>query len=112
MPRWPSASSAGWCACARLRLITVRDRELIEAPASGHRWTSDWAEALHDAAPEADGMIWMARRVADRPAMVLFGDRIAAGELTVTSAPLPLWHGAGLELVEDAAMRADITLLL
>jgi RES domain len=95
-----------------LRLITVRDRGLIEAPASGHRSTSDWAQALHDDAPEADGMIWMARRVADRPAMVLFGDRITADGLHVTSASLPLWHGAGLELVEEAAMRADIALLL
>ena len=95
-----------------LRLITVRERDLIEAPASGYRSTSDWAEALHDAAPDADGLIWMARRGTDRPAMVLFGDRIAAGELTVTGAPLPLWHGAGLELVEDAAMQAEITLLL
>jgi hypothetical protein len=95
-----------------LRLITVRDRELIEAPASGHRSTSDWAEALHDAAPDADGLIWMARRGTDRAAMVLFGDRIATGELTVTSPPMPLWHGPGLELVEDAAMRADIALLL
>jgi hypothetical protein len=95
-----------------LRLITVRDRELIEAPASGYRSTSDRAEALHDAAPEADGLIWAARRVAERPAMVLFGDRIEAGELRVTSPPTALWHGAGLELVEEAAMRADIALLL
>ncbi len=95
-----------------LRLITVRDRELIEAPASGYRSTADWAEALHDAAPEADGLIWMARRGSDRPAMVLFGDRIAAGELTVTSPPMALWHGPGLELVEEAAMRAEIALLL
>jgi hypothetical protein len=44
--------------------------------------------------------------------MVLFGDRVRPGELTVTSSSLPLWRGAGLELVEDAAMRADIGLLL
>jgi hypothetical protein len=95
-----------------LRLITVRDRELIEASASGYRSTADRAEALHDAARKADGLIWMARRGNDRPAMVLFGDRIAAGELTVTSPPMALWHGPGLELVEEAAMRAEIALLL
>ena len=44
----------------------------------------------------------MARRVAERPAMVLFGDRIAAGELTVLGrAARRSWHGAGLDLVED-----------
>ena len=38
----------------------------------------------------------MARRFTGRPALMLFGD----GELTVTSAPVPLWYGSGLELVE------------
>jgi hypothetical protein len=95
-----------------LRLITLRDRELIEAPASAYAWTAAWGAALHAATPEADGMIWMARRPTYRPVMVLFGDRIAAGELTVTTAPIPLWHGPGLELAEQAAMRADIALLL
>jgi hypothetical protein len=95
-----------------LRLIMLLDRQLIEAPASAYPWTAERAATLHAATPEADGMIWMARRVSSHPAMVLFGDRIAAGELTVTSAPTPLWHGRGLELVEQAAMRADIALLL
>lgn len=95
-----------------LRLITLGDRELIEAPASAYAWTAEAAAALHDAAPEADGMIWLARRNADQPALVLFGDRIAAGELIVTREPMALWHGPGLELVEDAAMRVDIALLL
>ena len=30
----------------------------------------------------------------------------------MTSRPLPLWYGPGLELVEDAAMRSDVALLL
>ncbi len=95
-----------------LRLLTIRDRELIEAPASAYRWTEDWGAALHAAAPRAHGMIWLGRRLADRPALVLFGDRLGAGELTATVEPEPLWHGPGLELVERAAMRAEITLLL
>jgi hypothetical protein len=74
--------------------------------------TADWAEATHAAAPDADGMIWMARRCTDRPAMVLFGDRIAAGDLSVTSPSMPLWYGRGLELVEEAAMRVGIALLV
>jgi hypothetical protein len=99
-------------ATRELRLVTLDNRELIEAPASAYTWTADWAAAMHAAAPGADGLIWMARRCTGRPAMVLFGDRVTAGELTVTSEPLPLWHGRGLELVEEAAMRADIALLL
>ena len=95
-----------------LRLITVRDRELIEAPASAYPWTAEWGAALHAAAPDADGMVWLGRRLGGRPAMVLFGDRIADGELTVMSGPAPLWQGPGLELAERAAMRVDIALLL
>jgi hypothetical protein len=95
-----------------LRLITLRDHELIEAPATAYASTADWAAEQHAAAPEADGMVWLERRIAGRPAMVLFGDRIAAGELVVTSAPTPLWYGPGLELAEHAAMRAGIALLL
>ena len=54
----------------------------------------------------------MARRFTGRPALMLFGDRVSEGALTVNSAPVPLWYGAGLELVEQAAMRSDIALLL
>ena len=57
-------------------------------------------------------MVWLGRRLGGRPAMVLFGDRIAEAELTVMSAPAPLWQGPGLELAERAAMRMDIALLL
>ncbi len=95
-----------------LKRLGVTHGELIEAPASAYPWTAEWGAALHAAASDADGIVWMARRFTGRPALILFGDRVGGGELSVTSAPVPLWYGAGLELVEQAAMRSDIALLL
>jgi hypothetical protein len=95
-----------------LQRIGVTHGELIEAPASAYPWTAEWGAALHAAAPEADGLVWMARRFTGRPALILFGDRITHGALEVVATPTPLWYGAGLEHVEHTAMRADIALLL
>jgi hypothetical protein len=95
-----------------LKRLGVTHGELIEAPASAYPWAAEWGDALRAAAPAADGIVWMARRFTGRPALILFGDRVGGGELSVTSAAVPLWYGPGLELVEQAAMRADIALLL
>ena len=95
-----------------LQRLGITHGELIEAPASAYAWTADWARALHAAAPDADGLTWMARRFTGRPALMLFGDRVSADELAVTHDPLALWHGDGLARVELAAQQAGIALLL
>jgi RES domain len=95
-----------------LQRLGVSHGELIEAPAAAYPWTAEWGRALHAAAPEADGMVWMARRFTGRPALILFGDRIGSDELTVIEPPLALWHGDGLDLIEQAAQQAGIALLL
>lgn len=95
-----------------LQRLGVTHGQLIEPPASAYAWTAEWGEALHAADPSADGLVWMSRRFTGRPAYMLFGDRITDADLTTTADPLPLWHGPGLELIEEAAMRADIALLL
>jgi len=93
-----------------LRLIALDDRALVDAPASDYRTTADAAEALHDTAPDADGIAWASRRFPAHDAFVLFGDRV--GVLHVVDGPLALDHGPGLELAEDVAMRAGVGLLL
>jgi hypothetical protein len=95
-----------------LQRLGITHGELIEPPASAYAWTAEWGRALHAASPEADGLLWMSRRFTGRAALMLFGDRVASADLAATDPPLNLWHGAGLELVEHAAMRADIALLL
>ena len=92
-----------------LRLIALDDRALVDAPASAYRTTADAAEALHDATPDADGIVWASRRFPAHDAFVLFGDRV--GVLHVVDGPLALDHGPGLDLAEDVAMRAGVGLL-
>ena len=62
-----------------LKRLGVTHGELIEAPASAYAWTAEWGAALHAAAPDADGIVWMARRFTGRPALILFGDRVGDG---------------------------------
>jgi hypothetical protein len=73
-----------------LQRLGVTHGELIEAPASAYRWTAEWAQTLHEARLDADGMVWMARRFTGRPALILFGDRVGSDELAITHRPVPL----------------------
>ena len=95
-----------------LQRLGVTHGELIESGPTAYTWTATWGQALHAAAPDADGLTWMARRFTGRPSLMLFGDRITADEFTATGAPLELWHGPGLQFVERAAQQSDIALLL
>jgi hypothetical protein len=87
----------------RLAATNLTDTEAREYPN-----TVPWAKALHDAFPDADGLLWMSRRFNAAEALVLFGSRVAPGDLAITSPPLPLAIGPGREKVDDAANRADI----
>jgi len=97
-------------ATRELRLITLSDPSLVEAPASDYAHTAEVAERLHHDLPAADGIAWASRHFPAQRALVLFGDRIA--DLIAISRPLALDHGAGLLLAEEVAMRADVGLLL
>jgi hypothetical protein len=94
-----------------LQRLGITHNDLIESPASAYGWTAEWSQALHAACPDADGMVWMARRFTGRPALILFGDRVGPHDITVLTPARELWLGAGLELVEDCAQRAAIALL-
>lgn len=64
-----------------LRTLKTRATQLTDTNASEYPQTVKWAEAAHAAG--FDGIVWMsARRNTDR-AYVLFGDRVAAGDLMV-----------------------------
>lgn len=96
-----------------LQQLGVTHGELIETPAAAYGWTARWAQALYDADPLADGLVWMSRRFTGRRAVMLWQgrDRIEPGDLTVTAPARPLWEGSGRQLVMEAAQRADIRLI-
>jgi RES domain len=89
----------------------LRPEDLTTTPASEYPQTIGWAQALHAAFADLDGLLWMSKQFNAAKALVLFGDRVAPGDLTVVAPPLPLSIGPGRAMVDDAANRAGITII-
>jgi len=87
-------------------------RELIESEADRYPQLAVWGQALHDCPAQPDGILWRSRHYDDSYACLLFGDRISRRELELVAPPLPLALGHGLELVQQLAEDADITLVV
>jgi len=94
-----------------LRRLQIRSENLTDTEADEYPRTIAWAQALHAALPGVDGLLWMSRQFNAAQALVLFGDRVAAGDLVVTKPPLLLSVGRGRSLVDRAANAAGITLV-
>ena len=85
--------------------------QLIESEADCYPQLAAWGQALHDSSVRPDGLLWRSRQYDDSYACVLFGDRVRRVDLGVVKPSLPLALGHGLELVEEIAEEAGITLL-
>ncbi len=94
-----------------LRRIGVRRRDLIDGGPGTYADTVAWASALHDCPAEPDGLLWMSRQDDTVQAVVLFGDRVDSGDLSATSGPIALSSSPGLDLVDEAANDAGITVI-
>lgn len=94
-----------------LMRLKVSRTELIESAARQYSRTVAWAAALHAAVKEADGMIWVSRKLDTSFSLVLFGDRVRRGDLEVIEPPVPLFLGAGFAEVQRVAELAGITIL-
>ncbi|HYG91327.1 MAG TPA: RES family NAD+ phosphorylase [Azospirillum sp.] len=55
---------------------------LIDTPATQYAATARWAEAVHRACPDVDGLEWTSHRCDDGKAYLLFGDRVREAALT------------------------------
>jgi hypothetical protein len=94
--------------------------ELIETDADTYTETVRWAEhAHHHGAADGhllDGLIWHSRRAAQGVdtrdlAVVLFGDRVARGDLRISAAPVPLVAATGIDELDAVANRLGVTLV-
>lgn len=100
-------SYARLCARRRLRLAILHDphvgrlgvgaAELGAGRPSEYPWTAAWAQAIHDDAPDLDGLIWVARHhnILRNGAFMLFGDRVGGGVLRIEGRSRPLVSGVG-----------------
>lgn len=80
--------------------------------------TRQWAHALHDSAPTADGLWWTSRQADQHDAILLFGRHrgrrggVARTELSVVVPPVPFIAPEGFEQLCAAATQLDICVLL
>lgn len=52
--------------------------------------TRKWAVHIWQSVPTAKGLLWMSRRENECAVIMLFGDRIPAGAVSVTDTPKPI----------------------
>jgi hypothetical protein len=92
--------------------LAVSRSSLIESEADCYPKLAAWGQALHDCPAHPDGLLWRSRQYDDEYACLLFGDRLARRYLEIVAPSLPLAVGRGLELVQEAAEEAEITLIV
>lgn len=66
-----------------LKAWGVSRTDLIETPKATYGLTARWAEAIHRARPEIDGLIWTSRQCDPDLCIVLFGDRLDEADFDV-----------------------------
>jgi hypothetical protein len=91
--------------------LNVGRAQLIESEADRYPELAAWGQALHGSPVAPDGLLWRSRHYDDSYACLLFGDRVGRRELEVVAPSIPLALGRGLELVQELAEDAGITLV-
>lgn len=85
--------------------------ELIETPKSTYGETVLWAQAIHGARPDIDGLVWTSRQCDPERCVILFGDRVAEADFSVLDC-IPVDADAGLLLeLRGFGHRAGITIV-
>jgi hypothetical protein len=96
-----------------LHAIGMSRSRLIESRPDSYPWTRAVASRLRDAAPQADGLMWVSRADDTSRSVVLYPrPDDPALEVDDTREPLVLSVGTGLDLLRELATDARITLLI
>lgn len=88
-----------------LRKLGIQRNELIDTEKDKYPDTRKWAEAIHAARSDAEGLYWVSRQDDRALAIVLFGDRVAAADLLPTRAPHSVL--ADIRIYTDLLVLAD-----
>lgn len=83
--------------------------QLIDTMPAEYASTAKWAEAIHAAHPEADGMVWTSRRCDPEIALLFFGDRVSHSDFAIESEIEIKMSDEELTSIISFARRADIT---
>lgn len=94
-----------------LRKMGVRRADLLDSSADHYPFTREYSLAVHRAYPDVHGLQWSSRQHGGQ-AVMLFGDRIAAGQLGVEIESQRLLESDLLmESIEEEADQLGIVLL-
>ena len=93
-----------------LHKLGIKRAHLIDTTKSLYSRTRRWAEAFHEYFPAAQGLRWTSRQDDHAFALVLFGARVKASDLTPDPNPAPLIErGEAILPVLDLAIRLGVT---
>ncbi|RXT17889.1 hypothetical protein B5P46_29050 [Rhizobium leguminosarum] len=96
---------------ADLKAWKLNRTDLIETPKSTYGESVLWAEAIHRARADIDGLIWTSRQRDPEQCIILFEDRMAEDRLDVVQS-IDAGVDAGLLLeLRDYGRRAGITII-
>ncbi|MBB3956964.1 RES family NAD+ phosphorylase [Novosphingobium sediminicola] len=85
--------------------------QLIDTPKSCYPQTQLWSPAIHGSGPTVGGMVWTSNKYDEDRAMLLFGDRVAIGDLNPLSSVDIISDPTTLQLVTDLAARSGIDII-
>jgi hypothetical protein len=96
-----------------LRRLGISRSELIDSDASHYNETREWAVALHQQYPAAQGLKWTSRQDDTATALMLFGDRSDGSAFELMGGPVSLLQadGSACSEVLDLASRLGVYLV-
>jgi hypothetical protein len=96
-----------------LRRLGISRSELIDSDASHYNETREWAVALHQQYPVAQGLKWTSRQDDTATALMLFGDRSDGSAFELMGGPVSLLQvdGSACSEVLDLASRPGVYLV-
>ncbi|HZY61270.1 MAG TPA: RES family NAD+ phosphorylase [Edaphobacter sp.] len=96
-----------------LHKLGVAPADLTQTEAAYYAASREWALALYEQNPTAQGFIWTSRRDDDAKAILLFGNRVIPGTLEVEADAFSLLQpdGSARREVLRLAVRLDVLLI-
>ncbi len=95
-----------------LRKLGVERRQLIDTEKDQYPATRQWAEAIHAQCPDIQGLCWTSRQDDSAQAVMLFGDRIAAGVFSQVNASRSLVNdSAAYDELLDLAQQIGVDIV-
>jgi hypothetical protein len=97
---------------ADLNAWSLTRKLLIDTMAADYPETAKWAVAIHDAFADIDGLVWTSKRCDPDLSLVLFGDRVASGDIAAASRARIVQSNDLISQVRAFGQRANILLSL